>query len=133
MQTAAQSQEAAAHPRSTVRAITIAALVLMYVAEEGGRLGGAAEFARQKTNFNFLLGVILTSAATLIVSVVYHRRIERDAERLFRPFDRGKAQEDTVDIGIVSARRIAERHGGELFVESAPGRGTTYFFTLTTD
>jgi signal transduction histidine kinase len=322
-------------------ALTVAALVLMYVAEEGGRLGGAAEFARQKTNFNFLLGVILTSAATLIVSVVYHRRIERDAERLaaeadqrgaameqaqlaqaqletanarlqalnaelaargrqhaletvrarrdldlyhdalvkdlpasigalraaiaapdertearlqkeldrmaslvavlgalrgqaepalrhepldlsaiayelaralrarsryarvrvdvdpglrvnadreqtsallshlmkraagachaepeplvhvgsgsrdgrpvffvsdngpgmdaaeserlFRPFDRGKAQEDTVDIGIVSARRIAERHGGELFVESAPGRGTTYFFTLTTD
>ena len=321
--------------------LTVAALVLMYFAEENGTLGGAAEFARQKTNFNFLLGVILTSAATLIVSVIYHRRIERDAERLaaeadqrgaameqaqlaqaqletanarlqaanaelaargrqhalesvrarrdldlyhdalvkdlpssiaalraaiavpdegtearllkeldrmgslvavlgalrgqaepglrlepldlgtiarevaralrarsryarvrfdvdpglrvnadreqvgamlghlikraasaclaepeplvhvgsgsrdgrsvffvrdngpgmdaaeserlFRPFDRGKTQEDTVDIGIVSARRIAERHGGELFVESAPGDGTTYFFTLATD
>jgi len=317
-------------------ALTVVALVVMYVAEEAGRLGGAAQFSRQGTNFNFLLGVILTSAGTLIVSVIYHRRIEHDArrlaaesdqrrlameqaqlaqaqletsnarlqaangelaarsrqhaletvrarrdldlchdvlgkdipasvgamraalaapdegtearlrreithiesvagalcglrsraepelrreplaltplaqditramreryarvrfdvdpnlkasgdrtlmrellghlvkraasacvnepdalvhvgsgsrdgrvvffvsdngphmdeaarERLFRPFDRAGTQEDTVDIGIVSARRIAERHGGELFVESAPARGTAYFFTL---
>jgi signal transduction histidine kinase len=60
-------------------ALTVAALVLMYFAEEGGRIGGAREFARQGTNFNFLLGVILTAAGTLIVSLVYHRRIERDA------------------------------------------------------
>lgn len=52
-------------------------------------------------------------------------------EKLFRPFERQGAQDDTVDIGIVSARRIAERHGGELFVESALGRGTTFFFTLS--
>jgi hypothetical protein len=49
---------------------------------------------------------------------------------LFRPFERGPAEDNTVDIGIVSARRVAERHGGELTVESAPGRGTTYFFSL---
>ena len=53
---------------------------------------------------------------------------ERD--HLFRPFGQGARPEDTVDIGIVSARRIAERHGGELLVETAPGRGATYFFTL---
>lgn len=319
-------------------ALTVAALVLMYLAEESGRLGGAAEFVAQGTNFNFLLGVILTSVGTLIVSMVYHRRIERGAalvaaeaerrrvamelaqtaqaqletanaklqalnaelagqarhqaqesararrdidfvqdvlakdiphsltalrnalaapdertearlqgeigrieaviaalgelrrygepalqrvpvdlsalahtaarelrtrnryarvrfdidpgmradadrgevaallqhlvkraaaacqaeaeplvhvgggsregravffvrdngpgmdqaqcEKLFRPFERGRS-EDTVDIGLVSARRIAERHAGELFVESAPGRGTTFFFTLS--
>ena len=51
--------------------------------------------------------------------------------KLFRPFERTDAQDDTVDIGIVSARRIAERHGGELFVESTPGKGTTFFFTLS--
>jgi len=54
-----------------------------------------------------------------------------ECERLFRPFGaQGARPEDTVDIGIVSARRVAERHGGELSVESAPGRGTAYFFTL---
>jgi signal transduction histidine kinase len=51
-------------------------------------------------------------------------------EQLFRPFERGRTEENTVDIGIVSARRIVERHGGELAVESAPDRGTTFYFSL---
>jgi signal transduction histidine kinase len=51
-------------------------------------------------------------------------------EQLFRPFERGRTEDDTVDIGIVSARRIVERHGGELAVESAPDRGTTFYFSL---
>ena len=49
--------------------------------------------------------------------------------KLFRPFGRD-GMENTVDVGIVSARRIAERHGGTLEVDSAPGRGTTWLFTL---
>lgn len=51
-------------------------------------------------------------------------------EKLFRPFERDGAQDDTVDIGIVSARRIVERHCGELTIESEPGKGTTIFFSL---
>ena len=51
-------------------------------------------------------------------------------DKLLRPFGRGAAEDDTVDIGIVSARRIAERHGGELFIDSAPGKGTTCYFSL---
>ena len=63
-------------------ALTIAALVLMYFAEQNGRLGGAAEFIRQGTNFNFLLGVIITSIGTLVAGAVYHRRVEREAARV---------------------------------------------------
>jgi signal transduction histidine kinase len=55
---------------------------------------------------------------------------EAQREKLFTPFERGQAEDNTMDIGIVSARRIAERHGGDLTVESAPGLGTTYFFSL---
>ena len=51
-------------------------------------------------------------------------------EKLFRPFERGRAEDHSVDIGIVSARRIVERHGGVLAVESAPERGTTFYFSL---
>ena len=51
-------------------------------------------------------------------------------EKLFRPFERDGAQDDTVDIGIVSARRIVERHGGEFVIDSVPGKGTTIFFSL---
>ena len=56
---------------------------------------------------------------------------EARLELMFRPFERGRTEDDTVDIGIVSARRIAERHGGDLFVESRPGKGTVFFFTLS--
>ena len=55
---------------------------------------------------------------------------EARREKLFSPFERSSVEDNTVDIGIVSARRIAERHGGDLTVESAPGQGTTYFFSL---
>jgi signal transduction histidine kinase len=62
--------------------LTIAMLVLMYLAEESGRLGGAAAFVANGTNFNFLLGVIITTIGTLIAGVVYHRRVEREAARV---------------------------------------------------
>ena len=54
-------------------------------------------------------------------------------EKLFRPFERHGELDDTVDIGIVSARRIVERHGGEFVVDSVPGKGTTIFFSLAGD
>jgi signal transduction histidine kinase len=63
-------------------ALTIAVLVIMYVSEERGHLGGASVFAAKGTNFNFLFGVILTSIGTLAVGVVYHRRVEREAARV---------------------------------------------------
>lgn len=54
------------------------------------------------------------------------------AERIFRPFKRAHDNEriDGSGIGLAVVRKIVERHGGEIHVDSAPGEGAQFMFTL---
>ena len=57
-----------------------------------------------------------------------------DKDKLFKPFERlGFSQTEMVEgvgLGLLVCKRLVEAHGGRIWVESEPGCGATFIFTL---
>ena len=55
---------------------------------------------------------------------------QQDIFRIFQRLHPSGARGGGAGAGLTISRRIVERHGGQVWVRSAPGQGTTFYFTL---
>jgi len=90
------------------------------------RRGGYIDFRAWKQDADFVLSVRDDGEGIP----------EADQKRIFNAFEQSRHTiHDRFDtgMGLTFCKLAVEKHGGSIWVESMPGKGSTFFFTVPTD
>ncbi|MET0155145.1 MAG: ATP-binding protein [Rickettsiales bacterium] len=55
---------------------------------------------------------------------------EKCRAEIFLPFKRASSQSDGAGLGLATCDKILAAHGGKIWYESTPGKGSTFFFSI---
>jgi len=94
-------------------------------------ISNAIKYSSRKDTPDIKIGTILKNNTTAYY--VQDNGIglsKNNIEELFTPFKRFHSNFEGNGMGLAIVKRIIEKHGGNIWVDSMPGKGSTFFFTL---
>jgi len=97
-------------------------------------IGNSLKYSSRSGKSVILIG--MKTEGTQVVYFVSDNGVGFDmryADKLFTPFHRLHEESEFQGngIGLATVQRVIHRHGGDIWAESEPGKGATFFFTLS--
>ena len=102
----------------------------------GNLISNASKYAAPGTTIDIAVGGDADATGFLQVAVADQGWgvTPEEADHLFRPFVRGASAERTGEhgagLGLYIAKLLVEQHGGQIWLESKPGEGATFYTTF---
>jgi PAS domain S-box-containing protein len=96
-------------------------------------IDNAAKFMGDQSNPHIEIGQEGSTENGLLILFISDNGIGIDPkfkDRIFGLFDKLDPRTDGTGIGLALVKRIVEFHGGRIWLESEPGKGATFYFTI---